>query len=321
MEGEQTSMTQQAARGGNPVAEAGFRGRSGPQDFLERHFGRLLPVPAVLTIAGLIVFPLAFNLYMSLHSWFVSSTTRPQFVGLANFVEIFGKDARFWNATWITVKFTGVSVTLQLLLGLAIALYLHREFRGRGLVRTVMLLPMVSTPAAVALIWVIMFNPTLGILNYFLSLIGIPPQLWLGHPRTVLPSLILMDTWKWTPLMVLILHAGLQSLPLTPFEAARIDGASPVQIFRYITLPLLRPSIAVALIFRTMDSLKTFDTIYVMTEGGPNNASEILNLYTFQTGFKYFHMGYASALAVVLVLFVFAVNLALIRVRERSWSY
>jgi multiple sugar transport system permease protein len=292
-----------------------------PGEFLERHFGRLLSLPAVLTIAGLIIFPLAFNLYMSLQSWFVSSTTPPKFIGLANFIEIFVRDVRFWNATWITVKFTGASVALQLGLGLAIALYLHREFRGRGLVRTVMLLPMVSTPAAVALIWVIMFNPTLGILNYFLSLIGFPPLLWLGHPRTVLPSLILMDTWKWTPLMVLILHSGLQSLPLTPFEAARIDGASGWQTFRYITLPLLRPSIAVALIFRTMDSLKTFDTIYVMTEGGPNNASEILNLYTFQTGFKYFHMGYASALAVVLVLFVFAVNLALIRARERSWSY
>lgn len=306
---------------GRATTAASSPGPAGPREFLERHFGRLLSLPALLTVAALIIFPLAFNLYMSLQSWFVSSTTPPKFVALNNFVEIFGKDVRFWNATWITVKFSGTSVALQLGLGLAIALYLHREFRGRGLVRTVMLLPMVSTPAAVALIWVIMFNPSLGILNYFLSLVGFPPLLWLGHPNTVLPSLIMMDTWKWTPLMVLILHAGLQSLPLSPFEAARIDGASGWQVFRYITLPLLRPSIAVALIFRTMDSLKTFDTIYVMTEGGPNNASEILNLYTFQTGFKYFHMGYASALAVVLVLFVFAVNLALIRVRERTWTY
>ena len=290
-------------------------------EFLERHFGRLLPLPAALTIAGLIIFPLTFNIYMSLQAWFVSSTTPPAFVGLKNYLEIFGKDARFWNALWVTVKFTSVSVVLQLVLGLAIAVYLHRDFRGRGLVRTVMLLPMVSTPAAVALIWVIMFNPSLGILNYFLACLGLKPLLWLGHPQTALSSLILMDTWKWTPFMVLILHAGLQSLPLTPFEAARIDGASRWQTFRYVTLPLLRPSIAVSLIFRTMDSLKTFDTIYVMTEGGPNNATEILNIYTFQTGFKYFHIGYASALAVILVLFVFAVNLLLIKLRERSWSY
>ena len=121
-----------------------------------------------------------------------------------------------------------------------------------------MLLPMVSTPVAVALIWVVMFNPSLGVLNYFLSLLGFKPLVWLGHPRTVLPSLILMDIWKWTPFMVLIIHAGLQSLPFTPFEAARIDGASRWQLFRFITLPLLRPTIAVALIFRTMDSLKTF---------------------------------------------------------------
>jgi multiple sugar transport system permease protein len=288
---------------------------------LERHFGRLLPLPAALIIAALIIFPLAFNVYMSLQAWFVSSTTPPAFVGLKNYLEIFGKDARFWNALWITIKFTTVSVAFQLVLGLAIAVYLHREFHGRGVVRTVMLLPMVSTPAAVALIWVIMFNPSLGILNYFLACLGLKPLLWLGHPRTALFSLIFMDTWKWTPFMVLILHSGLQSLPITPFEAARIDGASRWQTFWYVTLPLLRPSIAVSLIFRTMDSLKTFDTIYVMTEGGPNNATEILNIYTFQTGFKYFHIGYASALAVILILFVLAVNLLLIKLRERSWSY
>ncbi len=294
---------------------------SGTTPFLERHFGRLLPLPATMMIGLLVVFPLFFNIYMSLHSWFVSSTTPPQFVAIKNFLEIFGKDARFWNAVWITVKFTTIGVFLELALGTAIAVYFHREFRGRGIVRTVMLLPMVSTPVAVALIWVIMFNPSLGILNYFLGLVGLKPLLWLGHPRTALPSLIFMDVWKWTPFMVLMIHAGLEALPATPFEAARIDGASRWQLFRFITLPLLRSTIAVALIFRTMDSLKTFDTIYVMTEGGPNNASEILNVYVFQTGFKYFHMGYASALAVILVIFVFAVNLFLIRMRERSWSY
>jgi multiple sugar transport system permease protein len=289
--------------------------------FFDRRFSRLLPLPAIVVMALLILFPLAFNVYMSLLSWFVSSANPPAFVGLKNFLEIFGKDARFWNTLWVTAKFTLTGVVLQLILGLAIAVYFHREFRGRGLVRTVMLLPMVSTPVAVALIWVVMFNPSLGVLNYFLGLLGVKPLLWLGHPRTALPSLILMDIWKWTPFMVLILHSGLQSLPVTPFEAARIDGASRWQLFRFITLPLLRPTIAVALIFRTMDSLKTFDTIYVMTEGGPNNATETLNIYVFQTGFKYFHMGYAAALAVILVVFVFAVNLLLIRMRERSWSY
>jgi multiple sugar transport system permease protein len=292
-----------------------------PGEFFERHFHRLLPLPAAATIASLIIFPLAFNVYMSFQSWFVSSATPPKFVGLQNFLEILGKDPRFWNSMWITTQFTLVTVGLELALGMAIALYLHKEFVGRGIVRTVMLLPMVSTPVAVALIWVIMFNPSLGILNYLLSLIGVKPILWLGHPRTALPSLIFMDVWKWTPFMVLILHSGLQSLPLTPFEAALIDGASRWQTFRYITLPLLRPTVAVALIFRTMDSLKTFDTIYVMTEGGPNNATEILNLYVFSAGFKYFHIGYAAALAVILLVFVLAVNLILIRARERSWSY
>lgn len=305
---------------GSPTAVSAPRAPR-PGVFFERHFGHLMPLPAALCISLLIIFPLAFNLYMSLQTWFVSSATPPRYVGLQNFAEIFGKDARFWNSMWITAEFTVISVLLELVLGLLIAVYLHRDFAGRGIVRTVMLLPMVSTPVAVALIWVIMFNPSLGILNYLLSLVGMKPLLWLGHPRTALPSLIFMDIWKWTPFMVLILHAGLQSLPFTPFEAALIDGASRWQLFRYVTLPLLRPTVAVALIFRTMDSLKTFDTIYVMTEGGPNNATEVLNIYVFETGFKYFHIGYASALAVILIIFVFAVNLLLIRVRERSWSY
>jgi multiple sugar transport system permease protein len=292
-----------------------------PGELFDRYFFRLLPVPAAVVIALLIVFPLAFNLYMSLQDWFVSSATPPTFVGLKNFAQILGKDARFWNSLWITVQFTGVGVALELVLGLCIALYLHREFRGRGIVRTVLLLPMVSTPAAIALIWVVMFNPSLGVLNYLLSLLGVQPLLWLGHPRTALASLIFMDVWKWTPFMILILHAGLQSLPATPFEAARIDGAAGWSLFRYVTLPLLRPSIAVALIFRTMDSLKTFDAIYVMTEGGPNKASEVLNIYVFQQGFKYFHIGYAAALAVILLVLVFGVNLVLVRARERSWSY
>jgi multiple sugar transport system permease protein len=292
-----------------------------PGEFFDRHFFRLLPLPAAVVIGLLILFPLGFNLYMSLQGWFLSSAAPPTFVGFKNFTDILGKDARFWNSLWITIQFTGVGVFLELALGLAIALYLHREFRGRGIVRTVMLLPMVSTPAAIALIWVVMFNPSLGVLNYFLSLVGVKPLLWLGHPRTVLPSLIFMDVWKWTPFMVLILHAGLQSLPTSPFEAARIDGAAGWQLFRYVTLPLLRPSIAVALIFRTMDSLKTFDAIYVMTEGGPNKASEVLNIYVFQEGFKYYHIGYAAALAVILLVLVFGVNLVLVRARERSWSY
>jgi multiple sugar transport system permease protein len=292
-----------------------------PGEILERHFSRLMPFPALALISLLIIFPLAFNLYMSLQAWFVSSATPPQFVGIRNFIEIFGKDVRFWNSIWITVKFTTIGVLLELILGLGITLYLHRDFRGRGVVRTVMLLPMVSTPVAVALIWVIMFNSSLGVLNYFLTSLGFKPLLWLGHPKTALPSLIFMDVWKWTPFMVLILHAGLQSLPSTPFEAARIDGASRWQLFRFVVVPLLRPTTVLAVILRTMDSLKTFDTIYVMTGGGPNYVTEVLNVYVFQTGFKYFHAGYASALAIILIIFVFGVNLVLVRLRERWWSY
>lgn len=276
----------------------------------------IFPLPAVLALFLLMVFPVGYTLWMSLHEWFVSSVTAPAFVGLKNYVEILTRDTRFWQAVLRTFYFTVLAVGVQTAFGVAIAVAFNREFAGKGLVRTLFLFPMVATPVAIALVWMMMFNPTLGILNYFLDRLGLEPGLWIASERTVIPALVLVDTWQWTPFITLIVLAGLSSLPHEPFEAALIDGASGWQTFWRVTLPLLRPTIMVAVLFRTIDALKTFDIIYVMTQGGPGNASETLNIYIFQTGFSYFHMGYASSLLVILFAIVMAISLALTGVRR-----
>jgi multiple sugar transport system permease protein len=279
----------------------------------------MFTLPALVVIAILMVFPVLYTLYMSVHAWFASSLTSPEFVGLGNFRRAFLEDERFRNAFWLTIYFTALATGLQLLLGVALALLLNRPFRGKGVMRSIFLLPMVATPVAIALVWMMMYNPTLGVMNYLVGLVGLGPYNWVSNATIVVPALAVVDTWEWTPLITLITLAGLATLPLEPYESARIDGASTTQMFWLITLPLLRPTIMVALLFRAIDCLKTFDIIYVMTQGGPGFASETLNVYTFQVGLFYFHIGYASSLLVILFALVLGVSLLLIKVRRGSW--
>ena len=287
--------------------------------FAERHPVPVFTFPSVVVVAVLMAFPVLYTLYMSVHSWFASSLTSPEFVGLDNFRRAFLDDERFRNAVWLTVYFTALATVLQLVLGVALALLLNRPFRGKGLVRSIFLLPMVATPVAIALVWMMMYNPTLGVMNYLVGLAGLGPYKWVSNAAIVVPALAVVDTWEWTPLITLITLAGLATLPLEPYESALIDGASAAQMFWRITLPLLRPTIIVALLFRAIDCLKTFDIIYVMTQGGPGFASETLNVYTFQVGLFYFHIGYASSLLVILFALVLGVSLVLIKVRRGSW--
>jgi multiple sugar transport system permease protein len=287
--------------------------------FVERHPVLVFTLPAAVVVFVLTVFPVFYTLYMSLHSWFASSLTGPEFVGLQNFQRAFAQDERFRNAIWLTLYFTALATALQLVLGVSLALLLNRPFRGKGFFRSVFLLPMVATPVAIALVWMMMYNPTLGVMNYLAGLAGLGPYKWVSDVRIVIPALAVVDTWEWTPLITLITLAGLATLPLEPYESALIDGATPSQMFWRITLPLLRPTIVVALLFRAIDCLKTFDIIYVMTAGGPGFASETLNVYTFQVGLFYFHIGYASSLLVILFALVLGVSLLLIKVRRGAW--
>lgn len=278
----------------------------------------LFPAPAVVLVAAIIAWPLAYTGWMSLQEWLASSVTPPRYAGLRNYHRILTADTRFHNALLRTLYFTVLAVAAETVLGVAMALLFNREFRGRGLLRTLAILPMVATPTAIGLVFVMMYHPTLGVANYLLSLAGLGPFRWTYSSRTALYAVALVDVWQWTPLVMLIALAGLASLPREPYEAAWIDGASSWQAFWHITLPLLRPAVVVAVLFRSIDALKTFDVIYIITQGGPGHATETINILLFNQAFSYFNMGYASAVAVALFTLVLGASVLLIRVRRSA---
>jgi multiple sugar transport system permease protein len=270
--------------------------------------------PAAIVLALMLVFPFGYTAYLSLFDWFAAGPP-PKFVGMQNYIDLV-HDPRFLNALLNTFVYTAGAVGIEIVLGISFALLLHQKIFGRGFIRTAFLLPMVATPVAISLVWLLMFDPASGVLNYFLISIGLPPSVWVNSAQLAIPSLILVDVWQWTPLVMLIVLGGLTSLPPEPFEAASIDGASAWQTFRYLTLPMLRPYIVVAALFRGIDAIKTFDTIYVITKGGPAFASETLNLYIYSNAFDYLHIGYSSAMLVVFFALVLGLSLLLIRVRR-----
>ena len=282
-----------------------------------RHERKLLwfIAPAVILIAAVIVFPWAFTLWMSLFDWRIGS--KASFVGLDNYLAL-ATNKRFIEAIGHTFYFTLLAVVLPLVFGTMAALVFHKKFPLRGFLSGTFILPMMATPVAVALVWTMMFHPQQGVLNYLLSLVGLPPSLWVYSPTLVIPSLVLVEIWHWTPLVMLIVLGGLAALPTEPYESARLDGASEWQLFRYITLPLVAPFIAVAAVIRTIDALKTFDTIYVITSGGPGTASETINLYLYLQAFAFYNIGTASAVVVVFFVIVLALALLLLHVREKT---
>lgn len=285
-------------------------------DFTPRYW--LFAAPAVLVVGTVIVFPWLFTLYMSGHDWKIGGG--PEFVGLQNFVELF-RDARFLESMGHTFYFTTLAVVLPIVFGTAAALVFHREFPFRGLLRTVFVMPMMATPVAVALVWTMMFHPQLGVLNYLLSLLGIGPQAWVYSPDTVIPTLILVEVWHWTPLVMLIVLGGLAGLPREPYESALIDGANDWHMFRHITLPLVWPFIMVAIVIRTIDALKAFDTIFVITQGGPGTASETLNIFLYLQAFQFYKIGYASAVVVIFFVIIIMLSLLLLYARQKSkWN-
>lgn len=272
-------------------------------------------IPAIAVVGGVIVFPWIFTVWMSLHGWKVGEA--PSFVGLSNYGRLFS-DTRFIEAMAHTLFYTALAVVLPLVLGVVAALVFHSRFPARGFLRALFVMPMMATPVAIALVWTMMFHPQLGVMNYLLSLVGIPAQLWIFHPATVIPSLVLVETWQWTPLVMLILLGGLAAIPSEPYESALMDGASRWQMFRYITLPLLGPFILVAAIIRTIDAVKSFDIIFAMTQGGPGTASETINLYLYSVAFVYYDVGYGSAIALVFFLLVVGLSVLLLYLRRRT---
>ncbi len=283
------------------------------QNYARRYW--LFILPAGIVVAAVIVFPWVFTLFMSLQDYRVGSTM--SFAGLNNYTRMLGDDRFLWSILR-TLYFTVLAVICPTVIGVAAAICFNKRFPMRGVARTIFILPMMATPVAVALVWTMMFHPQLGVLNYLLTSMGLPPSTWIYDSSTVIPTLVMVETWQWTPLIMLIVLGGLASLPQDPYEAAELDGASGWQCFRHITLPLVWPFIMVALVLRAVDALKAFDTIFVITGGGPGTSSETLNLYLYQQAFSYYDIGYASAIVVVFFVLVMLVTLLLMATRRKA---
>ncbi len=282
--------------------------------FRERLSRYSLVGPAVLFVGGVALMPVLYTFWLGFRRQLpIFGVSR--FAGLENYRFLLA-DARFWNALAHTAYFVLLSVSLELSLGLAIALLLNQSFPGRGLARALVFVPWAVPSVMAARFWEWIYNSDYGVLNYVLG----TRINWLGDPRWALHAAILADVWKTTPFVVLLLLAGLQVIPEDLYRAARIDGAGSWQLFRHITLPLLLPVILLALLFRTMDAARVFDLIFVLTGGGPANQTETLVVYAYKLLYRTLQFGYGSAVAVATFLFVLTLSLAYLRLLGRAWQ-
>jgi multiple sugar transport system permease protein len=273
---------------------------------MKRNVPLLFLLPSVLVMLGIAVYPVGFGFWASFHqwNWAIGQADHWFFNGLDNYLRLF-KDAAFRNAIWVTLYFTVVAVVFELVVGLAIALLLSRDVRGSWFFRSAVVFPLMVSDIVAAVIFSTLLDPTLGTVNYFLGQLGLPQPDWVGNPNLVIITLSLVDTWWQTGNIILILLAGLTSIPQDRTDMASIDGASGWKMLWHITLPGLKPFILVALVFRTIDALRVFALAWAITKGGPTRHSEVAQLYIFNLGIgQYFNMGYAAAAATLFALLV-----------------
>lgn len=283
----------------------------------DRSFAYVLLAPAVFVLLALSIYPLINIVKLSLQ---VTSGAASRW-SVNNFARLFS-DQFFIDALLHTVIFAVAALTLEFLLGLGLAVLLNRQIRGRSFFRTALLVPMMLPTVVAGVVWRLMLNPNFGAVNGSLKGLGVQTVAltWTSSPRLAMLSIILVDVWQWTPFMFLILLAGLQAIPQEPYEAALIDGSSPWQTFRHVTLPLLKPAILVALLLRTMDLLRVFDQVFILTEGGPGFATETISLYIYRTAFRFSDFGYAAAMSFVLLLVTNIISALYIRVLQTPES-
>jgi len=279
--------------------------------WFEKNIQWMLVIPTVILLLALTVYPLIYLVVAMFHTINIRTGQRT-FVGLGNFIEMV-RDPFFWNALKNTAIYTCSAVSIEFGLGLFLAVALSGQMVGRNIFRSLILTPMMLPPIVAAVIFKIIYMPDFGILNWFLSLVGIRGIIWEASVNTALVSLIIVDIWQWTPFMFLILLAGLQAIPLDPYEAAEVDGATGLQIFRDITFPLLKPAVLIALLLRTMDTFRIFDQIFIMTGGGPANATETMSIYIYRHGFRFSDVGYATAMSFVMLIITIAISNIFIR--------
>lgn len=285
--------------------------------WMDKHIKVIFILPCIIFVVMMIVVPMAYNLYLSFQDWSMSAVKAPEYIGIDNYLKLFS-EKRFWDATYRTVVFVLTALSAETFLGLGLAMLLNRKFAGKRLTQTLFLLPVVATPVAIGMVWKLMYEPTIGFANVVFKAFSLAPRKFLATTGIEsLLSLVVVDIWEWTPMMMLMIYAGLLAIPDTPYESARIDGANNWQLFRHITLPLVSPTLLVAVMLRLIDVIKTFDIIYSTTQGGPNFATENINILAYSTTFSYFEFGKAAAITVLFFIVVITISALFLMLKKR----
>jgi multiple sugar transport system permease protein len=268
-----------------------------------RFAATVLVSPALILLLALNIFPIIFAIYISLHHWSLSSPNPPRYAGLFNYQELW-QDGRFINSLGVSATFVFTAVLIELVLGFALAFIFNRKLKGLETLRKLSLLPVMAMPLVVGLVWFYMLNENFGVTNWFLTLVGADRMPFLTDRTLAMLSIVIADVWQWTPFVMLVIFAALQSLPEYVFEAGRMDGLTEREIFWRITLPLLKPAILVVVVIRSIDAFRMIELIFMMTKGGPGGSTEVLPWYIYTTGFLTLDLGYAAAMAVVMIVIV-----------------
>ncbi|MEZ5923246.1 MAG: sugar ABC transporter permease [Hyphomicrobiaceae bacterium] len=281
-------------------------------DSRDRAFGWLISAPGLTALLAVILFPVVWAMWTSLHEYTLIAPNFDTFTGFTNYQTAI-EDAEFRHSMWLTALFVVAVVLLEFLIGFAVALMLNHVERFKPVYYAILLCPLLMNPVIVGLIWRMFLHPQLGIVNYLLSLVGIPAVDWLGSTSVAIWTIVLVDIWHQVSFMIVLLLAGLAALPREPYEAARVDGASALASFRHITLPLMRPVIIVTLLIRAIFAVKTYDLIYIMTRGGPGVSTDFVSYFIYRTAFVSLNIGEASAMSIVLLAVVLALSAYLYR--------
>jgi multiple sugar transport system permease protein len=277
----------------------------------------LLLGPCVLYLAAFAIYPLIYSLRLSFTDLTAADGTG-KWVGFRNYVDLLS-DPQFWDAAKNSVVMVVASVSLEVVLGVAMALFFHLDLRGAWIVRGILVLPMLLTPIVVGVMWRALLNPDWGLINWIIMQFGFDPPNWLGSIEMAMKTLVMVDVWQWTPFVFIVVYARLQALPQDVFEAAQLDGASAFATFRRVTLPLLMPAISLAAVFRAIDAFRSFDLIYGLSYGGPARSTTTLSFLSFQNGFQFQNYGYAAAVAYLMLLILIVGTTILLRyVKLRS---
>ncbi|WP_157971240.1 carbohydrate ABC transporter permease [Pseudogemmobacter bohemicus] len=276
----------------------------------------LFMAPTILVLALVVAGPLLYSLWLSLHEYIITYGMG-DLIWFENYTLMMSDE--FAGVSWVTMKLTVIVVVLEFLIAFGLALLLNQPWlKMRNFYLVVLMLPILMTPVAVALMFRLMFNPNLGIINWVLAQVGIPEQGWFGDPDLALATVVFVDIWNETSLMLIMLYAGLKSLPQDPVEAARIDGASSWQILWHVTLPMLKPVILVTLLIRMITALKSYDLIYMLTQGGPGKVTETISFYAYRLGFRFLDIGQAAAVSFILLAAVVALTVLLLRIMKEN---